>query len=595
MGHNDGTQSPLEPMPKHPHILKRDGRYYYRKRIPSDLVQAGCYGEKKDIKHALGTSDLAKANSLAKTVALKVDTDFEAKRCELKAGNSAHSCKNTIPCIPKQKRRLAELSEIERNDFILRMFINKERMEAGKRRHISDPDEREEMLYTAKIDMGGVAGDLDDPQSNWFGTVRKALESAGISTDGADNALVRELAEKLQRAEVEATFRTMQALNGHPHKSRDPFFSNIHADSPLPNAAKQSKTIGDLCADYMAHNLHNATKGSLAPSIIPKIKMRCRILTDLFGEGMALASLSSEDAARLVDFLPTLPQNATKRYKGVSLVTAAERESKLPAKRLIHPETADDYLTGISAMLSHGMERGWLKANPLKGRLVRERMPRLIRRERLTLTPDEMTKVFSSKVFLTQRHGGRNALEARYWVPLLCLFHGTRSNEVAGMHAADVEEAAGIAFLNLREHAEHRLKNETSARRVPVHGKLIELGFLEFVARRREEEPVGYLFSGLSRNRNGSMADGIGKWWQRLVTGLLGAAPANGAIGARGIHSLRHSWVAATRAAGLDDSTRKRLGGWSQADASEGYGWSGALPMLKKAIDKIAFPGVEFL
>ncbi len=30
MGHNDGTQSPSNPMPKHPHILKRDGNYYYR-------------------------------------------------------------------------------------------------------------------------------------------------------------------------------------------------------------------------------------------------------------------------------------------------------------------------------------------------------------------------------------------------------------------------------------------------------------------------------------------------------------------------------------------------------------------------------------
>ena len=29
MGHNDGTQSPLDPMPKHQNILKRDGRYYY--------------------------------------------------------------------------------------------------------------------------------------------------------------------------------------------------------------------------------------------------------------------------------------------------------------------------------------------------------------------------------------------------------------------------------------------------------------------------------------------------------------------------------------------------------------------------------------
>lgn len=229
MGHNDGTQSHLEPMPKHPRILKRDGRYYYRKRIPADLVQAGCYGKAKEIKRALGTGNLATANTLADTLTAIVSTEFEAKRRELnKAGKNARACTS------KQKKRLADISEMERNDFILRMFINRERMEAGKRQHISDPDQREEMLYTAKIDMAGVDSDLDDPQCNWFGKVREALESAGISTEGADNALVRDLAAKLQRAEVEATYRTMQALYGHPHESRDPFFNNTHADSPLP-------------------------------------------------------------------------------------------------------------------------------------------------------------------------------------------------------------------------------------------------------------------------------------------------------------------------------------------------------------------------
>jgi integrase len=161
------------------------------------------------------------------------------------------------------------------------------------------------------------------------------------------------------------------------------------------------------------------------------------------------------------------------------------------------------------------------------------------------------------------------------------------------MRVSDVMETDGIPFLNLCETEEHRLKNQNSERRVPLHHALVDLGFLEFVARRREQEPDGNLFPGLSRNRNGSMADGVCKWWARHVEKTLGPAPADGPTGARGIHSLRHSWVAAARSAGLDDSTRKRLGGWSQTDAADGYGWDGALPMLKTAIDKIEFPKVD--
>jgi len=588
MGHNDGTQSHLEPMPKPQYLFNRNGRYLFRQRIPLDLVRAGCYGKMNDIKRSLKTSDHATAIRLYKTVTLQVDEEFRAKRRELEQTTKEATCCNTAPM-----RRLVDLSELERRDFITRMFITSEQRET-ETRLISDPDERNEILEIVGPDLTCLERQKINEDYDWQKEIKSALESQGISTDGADVQSLHDLARQMLQAKIETTYRTVQALEGYPYEFRDALFANIHAHSPLPMAAPPSKTIADLCKEYMARNLQKVENGRLARSTISKIEMRCRLLTDFFGKGKALAALTREDAARLVAFLPTVPHSAAKRYKGVSLVTAAEREAKSEGKRLIHPQTADDYLTGVSAMLSFAVQNGWLRENPLENKLIREGMPRLIKRDRQMLTPDEMTMVFASPDFIAQRSGGRGKLEARFWLPLLCLFHGTRANEVAGMRVADVEQTDGIAFLNLRETDEHRLKTATSTRRVPVHGKLIELGFLSFVARRREQEPDGPLFTGLARNNNGSMADGVCKWWQRLVTGILGAAPANAAIGARGIHSLRHSWVAAARAAGLDDSTRKRLGGWSQADASEGYGWSGALPMLKKAIDKIEYPGVDF-
>lgn len=592
--HNDGTHSPSDPMPKHPHIFKRDGKYYYRRRIPSDLVQAGAYGKAKDIKKSLKTGDLAVANHLARSLALEIDNEFELKRRKL--GLRTVIAKFATGDGSGPRRRLSDLSSIERRDFIIRQFIASERDESSSRCIESDLQEREAKLLVAREDLAGLETPVPPfAESYWLSIAQKTLEANGIATDGEENSSdLQAIADMLRRAAVESAWRTERAMCGCPYESRDSYFDAIHQDSPLPQAAKESKTVADLCRDYLAHNEGKSKAGNLARSTIPKIEMRCRILADFFGEGQALASITSEDAARMVDFLPTLPSNATKRYKGLSLVAAAERESKAKPKRLIHAETADDYLTGLSAMLSYAVEKQWMKDNPLKGRLVRERLTKPKRRDRQTLAPDEMTQVFSAPDFLANLQGEHKAAEARFWVPLLCLFHGTRANEVAGMRVADVMETDGIPFLNLCETEEHRLKNQNSARRVPLHHALVDFGFLDFVARRREQEPGGNLFPGLSRNSNGSMADGVCKWWARHVEKTLGPAPAGGPIGARGIHSLRHSWVAAARSAGLDDGTRKRLGGWSLADASEGYGWDGALPMLKTAIDKIEFPKVDF-
>ena len=52
--------------------------------------------------------------------------------------------------------------------------------------------------------------------------------------------------------------------------------------------------------------------------------------------------------------------------------------------------------------------------------------------------------------------------------------------------------------------------------------------------------------------------------------------------------------MAAARDADVVESAWKRLGGWSLPDASDNYGLSRVLPMLKEKIDKIEFPNVDF-
>lgn len=59
------------------HIVKRGGRYYYRRRVPLDLVDK--YG-KKEHTQALGTSDRREADKLARRVGVQVDSLFDSLR-----------------------------------------------------------------------------------------------------------------------------------------------------------------------------------------------------------------------------------------------------------------------------------------------------------------------------------------------------------------------------------------------------------------------------------------------------------------------------------------------------------------------------------
>lgn len=62
------------------HLVRRGAVYYFRARVPSDLVEAV---GKKEVKRSLLTSDLKEAKLRAKEVAVEVARDFEAIRRQL--------------------------------------------------------------------------------------------------------------------------------------------------------------------------------------------------------------------------------------------------------------------------------------------------------------------------------------------------------------------------------------------------------------------------------------------------------------------------------------------------------------------------------
>jgi integrase len=62
------------------HLTRRNGRYFYRRRVPADLIEA--YG-KSEVQQALGTPDPKEAAKLARKVASKFDDLFDALRADM--------------------------------------------------------------------------------------------------------------------------------------------------------------------------------------------------------------------------------------------------------------------------------------------------------------------------------------------------------------------------------------------------------------------------------------------------------------------------------------------------------------------------------
>lgn len=68
-----------------------------------------------------------------------------------------------------------------------------------------------------------------------------------------------------------------------------------------------------------------------------------------------------------------------------------------------------------------------------------------------------------------------------HWGPLILVLHGCRSDEGAGLMLDDVFDQAPVPFFHFRANGLRRIKTAASDRRVPINGRLLELGFLDYV------------------------------------------------------------------------------------------------------------------
>jgi hypothetical protein len=100
----------------------------------------------------------------------------------------------------------------------------------------------------------------------------------------------------------------------------------------------------------------------------------------------------------------------------------------------------------------------------------------------------------------------QNATSYSFWLMPLGLFTGARLNELCQLRAHDViQDIHGVNLIDINANGFNKsLKNEQSARQIPICNKLNQMGFLDFVEERRQpaivpRQPLPADISGCTR------------------------------------------------------------------------------------------------
>jgi integrase len=188
-------------------------------------------------------------------------------------------------------------------------------------------------------------------------------------------------------------------------------------------------------------------------------------------------------------------------------------------------------------------------------------------------TLDELRLIFGQQQYTTVVKANATWYPFEYWLPLLGLYAGCRISEVSQLHLSDVREVSGVWVLDLNENTpDKKLKTDTTSfRLIPLHLKLVELGFLRYCETLRQ---AGFLrvFPELSYSTSDAR---YAKEPIRKMSAMLKALgmPRNGD---KVFHCLRHnlndvlSRVPMTTLPYADENLRKfirhKIMGHKQAD-----------------------------
>ncbi|MDZ4307177.1 site-specific integrase [Allopontixanthobacter sp.] len=347
-------------------------------------------------------------------------------------------------------------------------------------------------------------------------------------------------------------------------------------------AASQSRerpTIETLIAAYQADK-SPGWSGSSKKAVVPVF----RALQDMFA-GQALQSICRQDARAFVSVLEALPTQIGKRreFAGLTVQEAVEK-GRVLGLPTIKPKTINDgYIMHVAAMFNWAVKEQWILSTPFSGLNVHDPVDDSERRD--PFTAEQLQTLFTQAPWNAPWAIGPEK-PGSYWVPLLCLFHGLRNGEAAGLRVEDIDEEDGVPVLHVRPYDGRTVKTAGSRGTLPIHPELLRLGFLSHAAARRAVGELLLFPEGVANSR-GQVGAKLAERFSNRVKRL-------GFEGRKlGMHSFRHNFEDRLRAAELAERTALALARRTESGSSRIYGEGLSARQKAAALAKVEYPGLH--
>lgn len=563
-------------MPGVPNTQRRDGIYYFRRAVPGDVRPLL---RRSELCCSLRTANPGVAGGTARLLYIRSEELFTSLRLSpmLSDADLARMVQDFYATVLERENQLRLLGRLSMDEEGRQARLQYwEGVAEQSRRDLATSNfASADFIAACAIQTSGLAGKLQD------------LE-------------VRQIQQAMLRGGVDLAQALLARYQGDfGYVPQDPLLKvelarvheKVESGSPLSTPPASPPSVPTEVSPMFVERAETFRQAQVRHGNWEmQTGLQARKTFELFAEmagDRPMSKYARADAVRFKDMLRDLPGNYGKavEYRGMTGEAIVQATADEDVVRL-QPRTVQRHINALSTLWAAAVEAGEVKDNIFAG--FKFPNHKKAHEQRAMWSEDKLQKLFSSPVWTGCKSAERRSQpgkmiirDERYWVPLIGLFSGMREEEICQLLIDDVRVERGIWVFDINALLSKQVKNSNAVRLVPVHSKLIEFGFLEYVRAQRDAGHNRVFHQLEGGGADDRLGHNFSKWFTRyrraigLYERLLD------------FHSLKHSATTFMQWSGVPEAVIDKLTAHARAGETARYTKEFQITQLRDGIEGI--------
>jgi len=322
--------------------------------------------------------------------------------------------------------------------------------------------------------------------------------------------------------------------------------------------------------EFLAYSKRN---NDLAIPEENKYKLVILTLLKYFNGDIDIKQITRKDIEKYRTKLEQLPKGWSKfklykNLKTLDEIIETNNKQEKPIETLSLSTIQPKYMRILNKFFEYAVDNDYILKNPANNLKYGKKLMKEAKKEYKAFTNEELELIFKTPFYTKGLENNiKNKIE-KALAPIISLYTTMRLNEIASLYIEDIKQIDNIYFFDINNNKDKTVKADTSSRYIPIHTKLIELGFINYYKYAKDK---GYerLWPTLNKKlKNKDTEEGIYGYqisdtFNNLIDNYITKDRS------RVFHSLRKNAIDNLKQNGVDFDNRYEISGHSKGKDSD--------------------------